>query len=202
MLESEDKARTFHRLLDLPPELRNSVYRFATVSGTVTALVRPPPPPICQASKQLRCESLPIFFGLTNFGLTINGSVVQLKPQKRTRVLREAQLDRAGCALAEGSRCEKAKFLRPFTINVMAAMMPYECSLTSIRFAQGMQGVEFEGLGVWTVRQLLNLVPSCAEDDREVVLPEGLENILRGVCKTGMNVQAVAEMVACFCQSS
>lgn len=67
-----DKYRTFPLFTDLPVELRANIYEYVCVSNT--ALRHPAQPPICRASKQLREEALPIFYGKNCFIFTVLGS--------------------------------------------------------------------------------------------------------------------------------
>ena len=78
-LEAADDAKdemeassTFHRFIELPPELRNRVYVFYFES-----LGKVPPrfvvPPLCRASRQLRLETKELFFEHSTF-------IVWLKP--------------------------------------------------------------------------------------------------------------------------
>ena len=56
-------------LLDLPPELRNSIYRYVTVSHQ--ALLRPQQPALIRTSQQIRQEARPIFYGENSFVLQV-----------------------------------------------------------------------------------------------------------------------------------
>ena len=60
VLEAEDENATFDRFLDLPAELRNYVYslHFETLEIDCPSI----PPPITYVSRQLRQESLALFF--------------------------------------------------------------------------------------------------------------------------------------------
>lgn len=198
LLEAEDGKFTFHGFRDLPAELRNRIYRFATVKDPSTALMRPTVPAICQASRQLRNESLPIFYGFTNFGLLIHSSIIERRPQHRSKVLSQAHLDRPD-ALWIQHLGDKAQLLRHLTINVMESMLPNPCSLTSIRFKQGRQDFECGPIGVWAIRNLMETLPQLPECNQEVLVPNGLERVLSGVCRKGMSLKAMGEIVACFC---
>ena len=59
ILEPADDSATFDRFLDLPAELRNTIY--ALQFETFGAIERPAEPPITQVSRQLRQESLGLF---------------------------------------------------------------------------------------------------------------------------------------------
>ncbi|TKA77693.1 hypothetical protein B0A55_04000 [Friedmanniomyces simplex] len=65
LLEAADRARTFHPFLDLPAELRNMVYCFAVGADEPLKVgeCRARVPVVCQVSRQLRDESLPILGG-------------------------------------------------------------------------------------------------------------------------------------------
>lgn len=58
-LERDDQTSTFPRFLKLSTELREMIYLFA-MDGK--ARTRPAPPPISRTNRQIRSESLPIFF--------------------------------------------------------------------------------------------------------------------------------------------
>ena len=60
VLEREDENATFDRFLDLPAELRNHVYSLHF--GTLEIKSPSIPPPITSVSRQLRQESLALFF--------------------------------------------------------------------------------------------------------------------------------------------
>jgi hypothetical protein len=68
ILEDADEAATFRRFLDLPPELRTSVYRFYFKS--LPRLEQPVQPPISK-TPVIRAESLPIFYQTCTFVLNM-----------------------------------------------------------------------------------------------------------------------------------
>ena len=57
--------------MDLPAEIRNNIYRIAAKADTPLRLRHMAPPAICCVSKQLRLESLPIFFDVNTFVVTV-----------------------------------------------------------------------------------------------------------------------------------
>ena len=62
-------------LLELPAELRNSIYRFALVEGTIPVLsqaVLPTVPPLLSDNKQIRREATSIYFEDNTFRLEVN----------------------------------------------------------------------------------------------------------------------------------
>jgi hypothetical protein len=59
-LEREDENGTFTRLLDLPPELRNRIYTLHFEG--FEPMLRPIPPPIACVSRQMRQETLLLFY--------------------------------------------------------------------------------------------------------------------------------------------
>ena len=63
-------------LLDLPPELRNSIYRYATVSDQ--ALLRPQQPALVRTSRQIRQEARPIFYGENSFVLQVPNGLADI----------------------------------------------------------------------------------------------------------------------------
>ena len=72
LLAFADAHQTFPRFFDLPSELRNTIYNLLCVSHSPKELQRLEHPAICHASKQLRNESLPIFFSKNMFLLVIH----------------------------------------------------------------------------------------------------------------------------------
>ncbi|OQO02834.1 hypothetical protein B0A48_11117 [Cryoendolithus antarcticus] len=70
MLEQADDERTF-RLMDLPPELRNDIY-VAYLDSLPTMPMRFVQAPLCLASRQLREETLKVFFATCSFTLTFH----------------------------------------------------------------------------------------------------------------------------------
>jgi hypothetical protein len=71
MLEHVDEKATFHRFCDLPSELRLQIYthHFKSFAGTSAKIVSQPP--ITGVSRQIREESLPVFYGCCNFEVSI-----------------------------------------------------------------------------------------------------------------------------------
>ncbi|OQN99045.1 hypothetical protein B0A48_14906 [Cryoendolithus antarcticus] len=70
ILEQADDERTF-RLMDLPPELRNTIY-VAYLASLPTMPMRLVQPPLCLASRQLRDETLKVFFSTCSFTLVFH----------------------------------------------------------------------------------------------------------------------------------
>ncbi|KAK3626901.1 hypothetical protein LTR56_019527 [Elasticomyces elasticus] len=68
-LEEAAAKRTFHRFLDLPPELRERVYWFTfSYSDHAYHLQQPA---VSRVSRLVRTESLPIFYKTNRFGVNI-----------------------------------------------------------------------------------------------------------------------------------
>jgi hypothetical protein len=65
----EDK-REFPRFLELPPELRNAVYTFY-FNGLKVVPQRFSQPPICKVSRELRVESLGLFYEHATFSISM-----------------------------------------------------------------------------------------------------------------------------------
>ncbi|CAK3751635.1 Hypothetical predicted protein [Lecanosticta acicola] len=75
-----EKKKLPFRFPDLPAELRNRVYAFALVDGKVNpSISKFVLPPVTRASKQLRTESLPLFFSENSFQITVFSNFVQRK---------------------------------------------------------------------------------------------------------------------------
>lgn len=70
LLETADKKQVFDRFLDLPPELRNRVYEMH-MNGMGSAHIGSRPPPVCRASRQLRHETVPIWFNTRPLDMNI-----------------------------------------------------------------------------------------------------------------------------------
>ncbi|KAK3667813.1 hypothetical protein LTR22_001258 [Elasticomyces elasticus] len=69
-LELEDRKPKFYRFLDLPAELRNSIYAYY-FSEFYMDLYAPSQPPISRACSQLRAEALPMFYATCAFELRL-----------------------------------------------------------------------------------------------------------------------------------
>lgn len=67
LLEAADDQRTFEGFLDLPPELRNQIYSMHFED--FEDLERPTPPPVTLANRQLRRESLILFYKTCRFSI-------------------------------------------------------------------------------------------------------------------------------------
>lgn len=72
-LKNADKHPRFSRFLDLAPELRNRIYEFAIedLNPTKQSRVSPMTPAISRVNRQLRMETLPLFFRETCFTIVI-----------------------------------------------------------------------------------------------------------------------------------
>ena len=81
-LERAIKPATFPRFLELPAELRNNIYEHAVADHKTQALTRPQQPAICRASRQLRHESLGLFYFTQTFVISTVGT-----PQKGGRTI-------------------------------------------------------------------------------------------------------------------
>ena len=71
-LERMDKKATF-RFMDLPPELRHVVYDYVLVASL--PLSRPDQPPITRTCRTIREESIPLFYRLNRFVITVNSII-------------------------------------------------------------------------------------------------------------------------------
>jgi hypothetical protein len=89
----EESTAQFHHLLDLPPEIRNRIYTFAFAANAkpsalssstystgsrfstqIRDLASFSLPPLTQVSRQLRLESLPVFFNISRFDVYIDSN--------------------------------------------------------------------------------------------------------------------------------
>ncbi|EME83920.1 uncharacterized protein MYCFIDRAFT_195118 [Pseudocercospora fijiensis CIRAD86] len=69
-LMSADDDRDFPRFMDLPPELRNSVYEFVMDEYAKT-LITPAQPPFALVSRQVRDEALSTFYACCSFQIDL-----------------------------------------------------------------------------------------------------------------------------------
>ena len=74
-LRLADQKSNFTRFLNLPPELRTSIYRFYCADFAEEPLTLPTYPPLGRVNRQLREEVLPVFYNECTFavGLTTDG---------------------------------------------------------------------------------------------------------------------------------
>ncbi|KAK5698586.1 hypothetical protein LTR17_023537 [Elasticomyces elasticus] len=71
LLEADDKERTLHGFMDLPPELRATIYgrHMATNPQNLRCPVQPP---VTRASRLLRTEALPVFYESHTFDVHLH----------------------------------------------------------------------------------------------------------------------------------
>ncbi|KAK5127539.1 hypothetical protein LTR85_006879 [Meristemomyces frigidus] len=69
----EDTAEPAFRFFDLPPELRNRIYRFALVENASVRIERTgyARPPLLRTSRQIRAESLSIYYSENKFTVSM-----------------------------------------------------------------------------------------------------------------------------------
>ena len=88
ILRKADKKSSLSRFLELPPELRNEIYKHA-ISDIITEKtdlrVRPASPAICRINKQTRSESLPLFFHSIDQNIIV--SLVPVGPHRLQRAM-------------------------------------------------------------------------------------------------------------------
>jgi hypothetical protein len=77
-LRKADENPSFSRFSDLPPELRNEIYKYAIadLSPKREPRMRPASPEICRVNKQTRRESLPLFFNSIDQNIIVSWSSV------------------------------------------------------------------------------------------------------------------------------
>lgn len=80
MLRKKDKEARFDRFRELPPEIRNQIYKLNLQDEKVR--VRPATPAISRVNKQLRAESLPIFFRNTVQSIVLYEELKTSTPQQ------------------------------------------------------------------------------------------------------------------------
>ncbi|KAK5114060.1 hypothetical protein LTR85_010366 [Meristemomyces frigidus] len=206
MLEAADRALTFGRFLDLPAELRNRIYRYATVSEPSVALVRPYVPAICQASSQLRSESLPIYYGVNSFAMQLRAAVYERKPQHRVKLMLESRLDgKDDKWLKMLEATGTAKYLRRLLVVVAkteCGKAPYTC--TEVKLTGGMTAYELINRGIWEACTGLARLATVDGHKHAVALPSDLTAFLHGIVQNGraMEASAVAEILQCFLKGS
>ena len=67
----QQAATTSSRLLDLPPELRNSIYRLALRNIRPIKPLTGRPPALVQANKQIRAEATSIYYAENTFSIAL-----------------------------------------------------------------------------------------------------------------------------------
>ena len=72
LLEQADESLIFVLFSDVPPELRNRIYSYNLDASCPTN--RPHPPPITQVCRQLRQESLELYFLTCTVDITFNSA--------------------------------------------------------------------------------------------------------------------------------
>ncbi|KAK6388462.1 hypothetical protein LTR65_007799 [Meristemomyces frigidus] len=206
LLESADKARTFHPFVQLPAELRNRIYRYATASDPSVALVRPRVPAICQASSQLRSESLPIHYGVNCFAIQLRAAVYARRPQHRVKLLLESRVDARDVRwLKMVKGAGTAQHLRRLLVAVVkteCGMAPYTC--TEVTYKAGTPAFEVMAKGVWKACAKLPCLAAVEGDKHAVALPAELVDVLRCLVQNGrtMGLSVIAEILACFVEGS
>lgn len=91
-LEKSDKNPKFHRFLGLSPELRNNIYEFAIADlnsdKNKKGRVRPETPAISRTNRQLRMESMPLFFHNTCQTIIVSAGSSRTVPLPQRRTTR------------------------------------------------------------------------------------------------------------------
>ena len=88
ILVKADKKSSLSRFLELPPELRNEIYKHAIadiITNKTDLRVRPASPAICRINKQTRSEALPLF--LHSIDQNIIVSLVPAGPHRLQRAV-------------------------------------------------------------------------------------------------------------------
>lgn len=70
-----DDDRTFDRFCDLPPEIRTQIYGLHFDALKSKCLSLPCQPPVTRASRLLRSEALPMFYGSSTFHIHLEDSI-------------------------------------------------------------------------------------------------------------------------------
>lgn len=88
ILSKADQKSSLSRFLELPPELRNEIYKHAImdiITEKTDLRVRPASPAICRINKQTRSESLPLFFHSIDQNIIV--SLVAVGPHRIQRAM-------------------------------------------------------------------------------------------------------------------
>lgn len=88
ILSKADQKSSLSRFLELPPELRNEIYKHAIadiITEKTDLRVRPASPAICRINKQTRSESLPLFFHSIDQNIIV--SLVPVGPYRIQRAM-------------------------------------------------------------------------------------------------------------------
>ena len=81
-LRLADQAPTFHRFLDLPSELRTSIYTFYCADFADEPLTLPTYPPLARTNRQLLEEVLTVFYNSCTFAVNLTTDVSDyMQPQ-------------------------------------------------------------------------------------------------------------------------
>ncbi|KAG8158243.1 hypothetical protein KVR01_012004 [Diaporthe batatas] len=83
--------------LDLPAEIRNTIYRFSLIESSpdqrIRGLVQPP---LARTNRQVRSESLPIYYGNNRFQVEIPPKGLMLEPDHWADFIRMFRVFKAG----------------------------------------------------------------------------------------------------------
>lgn len=82
-LRKADKDPQFHRFLDLPAEVRNAIYGLALADTKNKMRVRPATPAISRVNRQIRNETLPLFFRGICMTIVVTAAPTKPNPQRR-----------------------------------------------------------------------------------------------------------------------
>lgn len=82
-LKKADKKPRFERFLELPAEVRNAIYGLALQDGQKKARVRPHTPAIGRVNRQIRSETLPLFFRGICMTIVVTAAPTKPIPQRR-----------------------------------------------------------------------------------------------------------------------
>jgi hypothetical protein len=98
ILEKADKHPEFTCFMELSPELRDMVYKFAIQDDNPKNIARvcPKTPAICRLNHQIRDETLPIFFRATRQNIIVSAKPGRSRPlpQGRSARTQTAETDR------------------------------------------------------------------------------------------------------------
>lgn len=164
-------------------------------------------PAVCQASHQLRRESLPIYYGVNSFAINLKAAVYEKVPQHRIKLVLEGSVDgRDAKWLNMVDQAGTAEHLRRLLFVVAKSEVrrtPYTCS--EIVFKGGMARFEVIGRGVWegTTYGMARLV-GVEGEGHDVALPSELTSVLERFAQDGrgMSLDVVKAMLVCLLKES
>ena len=211
LLMAADRTDTFPRFFKLPAEIRTMIYIYVCVPDPQITYQCPHQPAICCSSKQLRDETLPIFFGMNRFMLTVRNTYEEDSWDESIKLV-----------LSEGSRVSSTtkKFLlsnrqnipllRRLIVNLEIRdrfKKEYMFCLTEVSFSKNLLNVDLKRGDVYNTRDPVGRVgPRFRGTCRMGRLngqPKGLRSVLKRILErhNGLKAEYVDEILTFFVQA-